>query len=301
MAWIQPEDRWIYFGIAPAGGYFRTAVWNWDPGQSPVPLNPASVFARTPDSSGSLGTWVAAANEFYYGAGGFPVQHTSTGRMVFYQAGSDGDGPPTIYQGPESVPPGRTVEYEGAGTYLSDFEVSLGWTVRGTLLDEALGGSMPVRARVLEAPDVPNLNSQAAIDANSPSMSGYITRDFQDAGTASSAQFQVSQSYVTEFTTPNWPVTLMVATEAETTGQFQHTADMNTAQRGSARLETLVATNSTIRAWYRPPRWRLSMQGMWNLRQRQSLTGNAGGWPLRQRQNGGATGSWPLRQRQTGT
>lgn len=41
--------------------------------------------------------------------------------------------------------------------------------------------------------------------------------------------------------------------------------------------------------------------GLWGLRQRQSLAGNAGGWPLRQRQNGGATGSWPLRQRQTGT
>lgn len=41
-------------------------------------------------------------------------------------------------------------------------------------------------------------------------------------------------------------------------------------------------------------------KGMWGMRQRQSLAGNAGGWPLRQRQNGGATGSWPLRQRQTG-
>ncbi|MBF0721390.1 hypothetical protein [Sanguibacter inulinus] len=40
--------------------------------------------------------------------------------------------------------------------------------------------------------------------------------------------------------------------------------------------------------------------GMWNTRQRQGATGVTGGWPLRQRQNGGATGSWPLRQRQTG-
>lgn len=41
--------------------------------------------------------------------------------------------------------------------------------------------------------------------------------------------------------------------------------------------------------------------GMWSVRQRQTLTGNAGGWPLRQRQNAGATGTWPLRQRQNGT
>lgn len=55
-------------------------------------------------------------------------------------------------------------------------------------------------------------------------------------------------------------------------------------------------------AMWRPWKYRFVYpSGMWNLRQRQSLTGNAGGWPLRQRQNGGATGSWPLRQRQTGT
>jgi len=40
--------------------------------------------------------------------------------------------------------------------------------------------------------------------------------------------------------------------------------------------------------------------GMWTRRQRQTLSGNTGGWPLRQRHNGGATGSWPLRQRQAG-
>lgn len=299
MAWIQPPDQYVYFGVSTAAPYFRTAVWNWAPEPGPVALNPAMVYARTPDSSGSLGTWIGAANSFVYESGGTPISHKSNGRMALYQAGSDG-GPPTIYQGPEEVPPGRTVEYEGAGTYLSDFEVSLGWTVQGTLLGDAVEGTMPVRARVLEAPGVPNLNSQAAIDANRPSMSGYITRDFKDAGTASLLQTQVSGSFITEFTTSNWPVTLMVATDAETTGQFQHTA-VSTELNGSARLETFVATNSTIRAWYRPPRWRLSMQGMWNLRQRQSLTGNAGGWPLRQRQNGGATGSWPLRQRQTGT
>lgn len=50
---------------------------------------------------------------------------------------------------------------------------------------------------------------------------------------------------------------------------------------------------------YRPPRhrWVFDPQGMWSLRQRQTLTGNAGGWPLRQRNNGAASGSWPLRQR----
>lgn len=36
------------------------------------------------------------------------------------------------------------------------------------------------------------------------------------------------------------------------------------------------------------------------LRQRQTPAGNPDGWPLRARQNAGATGSWPLRQRQTG-
>jgi len=40
--------------------------------------------------------------------------------------------------------------------------------------------------------------------------------------------------------------------------------------------------------------------GMWSVRQRQTPSGNTGGWPLRQRHNGGATGSWPLRQRQAG-
>jgi len=34
-----------------------------------------------------------------------------------------------------------------------------------------------------------------------------------------------------------------------------------------------------------------------SLRQRQTLTANTGSWPLRQKQNGGASGSWPLRQR----
>lgn len=47
-------------------------------------------------------------------------------------------------------------------------------------------------------------------------------------------------------------------------------------------------------------RYAKSNGGMWNVRQRQSLAGNAGGYPTRQRQNGGATGSWPHRQRQTG-
>ena len=40
-------------------------------------------------------------------------------------------------------------------------------------------------------------------------------------------------------------------------------------------------------------------QGLWPLRQRQSLVGG-GSWPLRQRQNGAHSGSWPLRQRQAG-
>lgn len=44
-------------------------------------------------------------------------------------------------------------------------------------------------------------------------------------------------------------------------------------------------------------RW-INPAGVRYLRQRQTLTANNGSWPLRQKQNGGATGSWPLRQRQ---
>lgn len=70
---------------------------------------------------------------------------------------------------------------------------------------------------------------------------------------------------------------------------------------GSDSTSASVIVTAVYRA-YTPPRYRFVWpSGMWNLRQRQSLTGNAGGWPLRQRQTGGATGSWPLRQRQTGT
>ena len=53
------------------------------------------------------------------------------------------------------------------------------------------------------------------------------------------------------------------------------------------------------RIWIGPDDTPMSA-GLWGLRQRQTLSGNAGGWPLRQRQNGGHTGSWTLRQRQTG-
>lgn len=47
-------------------------------------------------------------------------------------------------------------------------------------------------------------------------------------------------------------------------------------------------------------RYARSSEGMWNVRQRQTLGGNSGGWPTRQRQNGGATGAYSVRQRQTG-
>ncbi len=79
-------------------------------------------------------------------------------------------------------------------------------------------------------------------------------------------------------------------------------SQLTPGESGSWRADILAINITTT---YRPPKYRwiypTPSKGMWNLRQRQSLTGNAGGWPLRQRQTGGATGSWPLRQRQTGT
>lgn len=65
---------------------------------------------------------------------------------------------------------------------------------------------------------------------------------------------------------------------------------------------TSYPNNWTIQGSQIDARWWFSKSpsGMWNTRQRQTASGNAGGWPLRQRHNGGVTGSHPLRQRQTG-
>lgn len=57
-------------------------------------------------------------------------------------------------------------------------------------------------------------------------------------------------------------------------------------------------TTPVVSRMYTPPRHRfIYPSGAPSVRQRQTLDATVGGWPLRQRQNGGATGTWPLRQR----
>lgn len=59
--------------------------------------------------------------------------------------------------------------------------------------------------------------------------------------------------------------------------------------------------SATMRGWFTWPAYRHIYPngylggGMWNLRQPQSRDAVAGSWPLRGRQNGGATGAWPSR------
>lgn len=201
---------------------------------------------------------------------------------------------------PDVPPPGAIgVEVDGAGTYVSrQARVLLGaagtspfttgvklatlddFTVTGPWADARPGNTGHVNrgpSTVFRTPHVQG-SQQALWPSQAHASSG-------DSSATLVFDLDLTQTWVAFLPTLGW-----------------FDAQSTPGEVGSWRASILSINVTTT---YRPPRYRwiykTQSKGMWNLRQRQSLTGNAGGWPLRQRQNGGATGSWPLRQRQTGT
>lgn len=104
--------------------------------------------------------------------------------------------------------------------------------------------------------------------------------------------------------TPDEPTSLVAAPDgviAEwTTSPFvwPDNPDYSTLARIQSVSVAALLNKRTYRFEYVPDE--IVTSGAWLARQRQNPQGNAGGWPARQRQDGGASGAWASRHRQTG-
>lgn len=196
---------------------------------------------------------------------------------------------------PEEIPSGAKVEYDfGGSAYHGDHL----WTLSLTITGESTGAGGPSHTgyAVIIPPNPP------------PGVKGFpdTTGPWADQNPAR-ADITSWGPEVGVLSTPGAPVSapfghsginavVFAAVTSRHRGQFPALGGV-----GVESTYVSVIATAVFRA-YTPPRYRFVWpSGMWGLRQRQSLAGNAGGWPLRQRQTGGATGTWPLRQRQTGT
>jgi len=201
------------------------------------------------------------------------------------------------------APAGVTVEYERHGF---DIELEMGWvypqditgrTVKApytSIRVAPLGDPLDVQ------PTAVQMDSWERVDRETTALTDPAW-GFSESGEPHSRSVRMEiprESLPPEGSPPS--TCLVLTTTPSVDGVFSVTGG-EAAAPGVASLRPIWYFISAKAVW-RPWRYRfVYSSGMWATRQRQTLPGTVGGWPLRQRQNGNATGSWPLRQRQTGT
>lgn len=273
--WVQPADQSVacpvtqtttmFYRRSASGASFTPATfWGYILNDSTAAFTARSDAledAYDNLSGGQSGTWQYVASP-----------QIMSSRLTFVQA-DIGPGPQIP---PGSIPDGASVEYEAAsGTYLSDFTYVVTYAATGSVTTY-----------------IANIAGDGYVGVDHPSGA-----PFQGWSYTSTSGTGGTRSFVRSADT-------MTFVQLST-----HHLNGTTPPAGSAGYYlgrnasgTIVPISAT--ASYRPPRYRFvypdTLSGLWLTRQRQTATGNAGGWPLRQRSNGGMTGAWNLRQRQTG-
>lgn len=198
---------------------------------------------------------------------------------------------PTV--GPDVIPPGASVEYDGDGVWDGDLYATVDWSFLGTA-QVSPSGVIIGRLRAQGISELPtwlpgyqHVKAMPVVDTKSTTIrlgSGWQTTQWTLGRTRTEIQMPAS-GFNLSATTDMWETAPTLA--GYTTSE---------ALAGGAEIYAVA-----VRRYYTPPRWRFVLPGggSWRLRQRQSLPGSDS-WPLRQRQNGVHSGAWSLRQRQRG-
>jgi len=199
-----------------------------------------------------------------------------------------------------TLPPGAVgVEYLGGSSRPVVVSVNVVPHVAASLIDEFLAGQFPtemwtfavkvsngLHATAFPVPPYYYYGARTDIAVDPPSWPTVLT------GT-------VNTSNVVTLSAPSFDLTLDIANGFSIEIVPTSTSG-NVAQDGwewRAAIDSLTMTG--VFNW---PDYRYIYDdtSAWGLRQRQTPAGGPDGWPLRARQNAGATGSWSLRHRQNG-
>lgn len=288
--WIQPATFEVDYALNPGLVRRRSQVTYSDHFGTPslaTQLDSATLIAEA-GGSANYGTGVYQADRDVVFAG-YEVGATYNFHMVQLDTSTATYGA-TVDPDPEDVPEGGYWEFESAYGSLALWQ----WEIQFRATSPSFPSFTP------PAPTYAGYSHTAistTIGAAAPTRTTW--RGWARAGT--------TETSVAGATTR---ATLLSATP--------FTAVCYTEQIGEANIPTLSSPGSytersqlmgiTAVAQYTPPRYRIwypdglpsTAVGMWTTRQRQTLTGNAGGWATRQRGTGSANGGWPLRHRQTG-
>lgn len=205
---------------------------------------------------------------------------------------------PQIY--PDFWPPDAIdIEFEAGGTWIGDISVRAAWQAA---VSSYSSQTLSSRGRlILARSTVPTSYSEVVALLDQAGL-GSVDAAYANDVSFRSGQLESAESWAEFTVAPDLPFVLAVSAGRAPVQLTEQTDDTVALAVRGAKIVDVEATRL-----YQGPRFRflfdepvVTTKGAWGLRQKQVLAGNAGGWPLRQRQNGGATGTWPLRQRQTG-
>lgn len=277
--WVQPDD---IMQLLPMSGGIVSWYRDFTPG-----------WASWDDAMGSA--FGGAGDEFYGPTDAKPDNYAGVATIVNpNQVGifAFGVSRHTAIQNypqvgpPGPLPPGVTVEYEPGGSYYGDIEVTARF-----YLSASLSAMSFDQVRLLSAP-----GGMAAAESLGPG-------DFPERSDWLSWAVRFN-SNVAPTPPPGTNTSVAWSQSSLDVGWATVTSRMwdNPASDSATAGAGFRYTSTQMRQAYTPPRYRLvyNPTATWRHRQRQAPTGNTGGWPARQRQNGADTGAWSHRQRQTG-